>query len=200
MAADPADQDNQKAAQATEAAPGAAGQPEEAAERHDQLLRALAESQNARRRAERAGEDARRFAVTDFSRELLSVVDNLARAIRTAEEAKVATGLDGSLLEGVRATFRQMEGVLGRFGVRRLEAKGAAFDPERHEAIAHLDRPDLPSGRIVDVLEEGYTIHDRLLRPARVAVAGGGPSPAVGDDPDPDQTGARAPAPMGRGP
>jgi molecular chaperone GrpE len=189
MAADPAHQDDQKAVISTEAdGLGPAGQADEAAARHDQLLRALAESENARRRAERAGEDSRRFAVSEFSRDLLTVVDNLTRAIRTAEEAKVATGLDGSLLEGVRATFRQMEGVLRRFGVRRLETKGASFDPNRHEAIAHLDRPDLPSGQIVDVLEEGYTIHDRLLRPARVAVAKGGPPPSAGSNPGPDQT------------
>jgi molecular chaperone GrpE len=188
MAADPAHQGEQTAAPPgdSERAP-APGQGDDAAARQDQLLRALAESENARRRTERAGEDARRFAVAEFSRELLTVVDNLARAIRAADEAKAAAGLDGSLLEGVRATFRQMEGVLGRFGVRRLEAKGSAFDPERHEALVHLDRPDLPSGQIVDVLEEGYTIHDRLLRPARVTVAGGGPTPSTGKSAGPDQ-------------
>ncbi len=175
MAAGPAHRDDQKTADPNEAeGPGPAGLLDEAAARNDQLLRALAESENARRRAERAGEDARKFAVSEFSRELLTVVDNLTRAIRAAEEAGVATGLEGgSLLDGVRATFRHMEGVLGRFGIHRLETKGVSFDPERHEAIAHLDRPDLQPGQIVDVLEEGYTIHDRLLRPARVSVAGG---------------------------
>lgn len=189
MAADPVHQDDQKAAGSTEGdGSGPAGQADEAAARYDRLLRALAESENARRRAERSGEDARRFAMFEFSRELLSVADNLARAIRTAEDARAVNTIDGSLLEGVRATFRQMIGVLGRFGIRQIETKGAVFDPERHEAIAHLDRPDLPSGQIVDVLEEGYTMHDRLLRPARVVVAGGGPPPSADNDRGSDRT------------
>ena len=137
----------------------------------DRYLRALADAENARRRSERQAEDARAYAVTQFARELLPVADNLQRAIKTAEGGvELGTG-DAAFLEGVEATERMLAAAFERFGVRRIAAEGAAFDPALHEAVMELDDPEATSGTVLQVLEDGYTIHDRLLRPARVVVA-----------------------------
>jgi molecular chaperone GrpE len=137
----------------------------------DRLLRALAEVENTRRRAERSVADAREYAISDFAAELLSVVDNLQRAVASAEDRTDQTAADAALLDGVRATQRQLLATLGRFGVKRIEALGASFDPHLHEAMAEVDDDPSPPGSVVRVLEDGYKIHDRLLRPARVIVA-----------------------------
>jgi molecular chaperone GrpE len=137
----------------------------------DRLLRALADAENARRRADRAAADARKFAVADFARELLIVVDNLERTIEATEAKSSVSEESAALLEGVRATLRILQQTLERFGVRRIEALGQPFDPNLHEAIMHVDDPSLPPGTVTRVVEPGYTIHDRLLRPARVVVA-----------------------------
>jgi molecular chaperone GrpE len=134
----------------------------------DRMLRALAEAENTRRRAERAAQDARQYAIADFARELLPVVDNLQRSIAAAE--RPATAEEAALVEGVRAVERILMRALEQFGIRRMEARGAPFDPTLHEAIMEVDDASLP-GTVVRVVEDGYTINDRLLRPARVAVA-----------------------------
>ena len=137
----------------------------------DRLLRALAEVENTRRRAERSVADAREYGISDFAAELLSVADNLQRAVASAEDRTDQTPGDAGLLDGVRATLRQLLATLGRFGVRRIEGLGASFDPHLHEAMAEVDDDPSPPGSVVRVLEDGYRIHDRLLRPARVIVA-----------------------------
>ena len=134
----------------------------------DRLLRALAEVENTRRRAERRVADAREHGISDFAAELLSVVDNLQRAVASAEDR---TPADAALLDGVRATQGQLLATLGRFGVRRIEALGASFDPNLHEAMAEVEDDSRPPRNVVSVLEDGYMIHDRLLRATRVAVA-----------------------------
>ena len=134
----------------------------------DRLLRALAEVENTRRRAERRVADAREYGISDFATELLSVVDSLQRAVASAEDR---TPADAALLDGVRATHRQLLATLGRFGVKRIEALGASFDPNLHEAMAEVEDDSSPPRSVVSVLEDGYMIHDRLLRAARVAVA-----------------------------
>lgn len=146
----------------------------------DRLLRALADAENTRRRAERSVEDARQYAVADFARELLTVADNLQRAIAAAERESSGPSSDASLLEGVRATQRMLLAVFERFGIRKIEALGAAFDPTLHEAVMELDDPAQAPGAVVQVMEDGYMIRDRLLRPARVAIAKrrGNPSPS----------------------
>ena len=151
-------------------APDVAALQAENASLQDRLLRALADADNVRRRAERAAQDARSFAVADFSRELLAVVDNLRRAIAAAEDSAVDGAGGASLVEGIQATERSLMRTLERFGVREIEAHGAAFDPLRHEAIMEVEDPERAPGAVVDVMEEGYTIHDRLLRPAKVSV------------------------------
>jgi molecular chaperone GrpE len=137
----------------------------------DHLLRALADAENTRRRAERSAADARQFAIADFATEILTSVDNLRRALASAESRSDLTPCDAALLDGVRATERLLVSTLKRFGVHQIEAVGAPFDPSRHEAMTEVDDDTVEPGSVVRVLEEGYTIHDRLLRPARVIVA-----------------------------
>jgi molecular chaperone GrpE len=135
----------------------------------DRLLRALADAENIRRRADRAATEARKFAIADFARELLVVVDNLQRTIEAIEGQ--ATTENTALLEGIRATQRIFVHTLKRFGVHEIEPLGKRFDPNLHEAITEVDDPSQPPGTVVRVVEPGYMIHDRLLRPARVFVA-----------------------------
>ncbi|MCJ2142797.1 nucleotide exchange factor GrpE [Methylobacterium sp. E-066] len=150
----------------------------------DRALRALAEAENTRRRAKRDLEDERQFAVTGLARELLPVLDNLRRAIVAAEQT---SSQGASLIDGVRATERQLMGVLQRVGVQRVDALGAPFDPSRHEAIMEVDDPSTTPGAVADVMEEGYVIHDRLLRPARVIVTRRGTSPDDHQEPKSSQ-------------
>ena len=154
----------------TTEAPDIAVLQAENASLQDRLLRALADAENVRRRADRAAQDARNFAVADLSRELLTVVDNLRRAIAAAEDPAVDSAGSAPLLQGIKAIERSLMTMLERFGVREIEARVTPFDPLRHEAIMEVDDPERPPGSVVDVMEEGYTIHDRLLRPAKVSV------------------------------
>jgi molecular chaperone GrpE len=151
--------------------PAAIEAANENASLRDRLLRALAEVENTRRRAERSVVDAREYGISDFAAELLSVVDNLQRAVASAEDRTDQTPVDAALLDGVRATQRQLLATLGRFGVKRIEARGVSFDPNLHEAMAEVEDDSRPLKSVVSVLEDGYRIHDRLLRPARVIVA-----------------------------
>src|SRR5262245_28234931 len=137
----------------------------------DRLLRALAEAENTLQRADRASRDARKFAIADFSRELLVVADNLQRTIEAAEGQGPAAAEDTPLVEGVRATLRVFMQTLERFGVRRIDALGRRFDPSQHEAVMLAEDPSRPPGTVTRVVQDGYTIHDRLLRPARVVVS-----------------------------
>ena len=135
---------------------------------HERLIRALAETENTRRQGERRAQDAQQYAITNFARELLQVVDNLRRALGAAEgDAGKADGL----IEGVAATDRVLTQILNRFGVKEVDALNQPFDPDRHEAVMETDKTEQPPGSVVQVLENGYTLHDRLLRPARVVVA-----------------------------
>jgi molecular chaperone GrpE len=136
----------------------------------DRLMRALAEVENTRRRAERSLDEMRQYAVADLAREMLSVADNLRRAIDTAARNPVKSVEDAALLEGVRSTERMLTQALERFGVRKIEALGAPFDPALHEAVLEVDDPEREPGTVAQVIEDGYLIHGRLLRPARVAV------------------------------
>jgi molecular chaperone GrpE len=155
--------------------PKAAGdgtdQQAENAALNDRLLRALAEVENTRRRAERDTGEARQYAVANFARQLLEIVDNLDRAIAAAEIRSPGQDCDAPLIEGVQATQRMLMAMLERFGIRKIDALGVPFDPTLHEAIMEVDDTSQAPGSVVDVLQDGYTIHDRLLRPARVVVA-----------------------------
>ncbi len=135
----------------------------------DRLLRALAEAENVRRRADREVEETRKFAVAEFARELLPVVDNLQRVIDSKVTA--ADRSSDALTEGVATTLRLFLQTLERFGIKKIAALGARFDPTLHEALMEsADQSHVP-GTVTQVLEDGFTIGGRLLRPARVSVA-----------------------------
>jgi molecular chaperone GrpE len=136
----------------------------------ERLMRALAETENTRRQGERRAQDAEQYAIANFARELLQVVDNLRRAIDAgANDAEASRG--DRLLEGVAATERILTQILNRFGVEEINALNEPFDPRKHEAVMETDQTEQPPGNVAQVLENGYMLRDRLLRPARVVVA-----------------------------
>jgi molecular chaperone GrpE len=145
----------------------------EAADLRDRLLRALAETENTRRRAEREKQDASQYAVTKFARDMLQIADNFARALAAAP-AELRAAADPQIkavLEGVEATERQLLQTMERHGVAVIDTADGKFDPNLHQAIAEVPGGDKPAGSIVDVVQSGYKIGDRLLRPAMVTVA-----------------------------
>jgi molecular chaperone GrpE len=149
----------------------------ELADTRDRLLRALAETENTRRRFQREREDTQKYAVSGFAKDLLSAADNLRRALAAVHEAEIADPRTKSLIDGVAATERELLAAFERHGLMRIDPKGEAFDHNFHQAIFEAERPDTPAGTVVEVLQPGYVLHDRLLRPAMVGVAKGGPKP-----------------------
>ena len=142
------------------------------AELRDNLLRAMAETENIRKRAERQLEDAHKFAVTGFARDILSVADNLERAVAAVpEERRGEHELLGILLEGVKAVQASFVQAMVSNKIERIEPVGEPFDPNLHEAMFEVPGTDLPNGTVAQVIEPGYRLHERLLRPARVGVA-----------------------------
>ncbi len=142
----------------------------------DRSLRVAAEMENLRRRTARDVHDAHVYSVTTFARDMLSVSDNLRRAIdAVSEEAKVAGGAAfANLMEGVEVTERAMLSALERHGVRKLEPHGEKFDPNFHQAMFEISNPAVPANTVVQIVQSGYTIGDRVLRPAMVGIAKGG--------------------------
>ena len=139
----------------------------------DQRLRALAEAENIRRRAEKEKADASQYAVTKFARDMLGIADNLARAL-AAVPADVRAAADPqvkAVLDGVEATDRQLMQTLERYGVKAVDTSDGKFDPNLHQAIAEVPGNGKPAGAIVDVVQQGFMIGERLLRPAMVTVA-----------------------------
>jgi len=145
---------------------------QEAAQLKDQLLRALAEAENVRRRAQREREDAAKYAITNFARDVLQVSDNLHRALEAIPAAALAEDEAlKNLHEGVSATERQLDAALERQQVKRIWPMGEKFDANLHQAMFEVQTADQAPGTVVQVMQAGYLIHDRLLRPALVAVA-----------------------------
>ncbi|MDA8009313.1 MAG: nucleotide exchange factor GrpE [Alphaproteobacteria bacterium] len=158
------------------------------AELRELYLRALAEQQNMRVRRDREAAEGLRFAVTGLARDLLEVDDNLSRALAEMARAEKTGGGDG-LREGLEMVARGLRDALGRHGVRVFRAEGERLDPHVHEAMAEVESP-LPAGYITDVIQEGWMIHDRLLRAARVMVSrGGAENSRGGGDSDGDKKG-----------
>jgi molecular chaperone GrpE len=149
---------------------------EEVASLKDQLLRAVAETENVRRRAERDREDTAKYAVSKFAKDVLAVADNLRRALEAvpADQRGGEGALEG-LLVGVEATERQLLAAMERAGIQRMEALGQPFDPNFHQVMFEVEASGKPGGTIVQVLQDGYTVHGRLLREAMVGVAKGEP-------------------------
>lgn len=159
----------------------------EAADLRDRLLRALAETENLRRRAEREKQDASQYGVTKFARDMLQIGDNFARALAAAPAAlrDAADPQIKAVLDGVEATERQLLASLERHGVKPIDTTDGKFDPNLHQAIAEVPGEGKPAGSIVNVVQSGYTIGDRLLRPAMVTVARRGePAPQAGNSID----------------
>jgi molecular chaperone GrpE len=138
----------------------------------DQALRAMAEVENVRRRAEREREDAAKYGVSQLARDLLPVADNLRRAIEAVDDkAAQQDPALANLLTGVQATERELMLALERRGIRKIEPMGEKFDPNFHQAMFEVPTDEQPPGTVVQLLQPGYVIHDRLLRPALVGVA-----------------------------
>jgi molecular chaperone GrpE len=154
---------------------------DEAAEMKDRLLRTLAEMENLRKRTEREVADARQYGIASFARDVLGVADNFRRAL-DAIGPDVRAGADAgvaSLIEGVELTEKELLKALEKNGIRKIEPQGEKFDPNLHQAMYEVPDPSVPSGSIVQVIQPGYVIGERILRPAMVAVAKGGPKMAA---------------------
>lgn len=155
--------------------PGAAASNDlvaEVAELKDKLLRALAETENVRRRAERDRQDASQYAVTSFARDLLAVSDNLHRALEHTPVPDERAGEIKILIDGVELTEKELLRVFEKHGIKRIEpAKGEKFDHNFHQAMYEVPTDEQPKGTIVQVMQAGYVLKDRLLRPAMVGVA-----------------------------
>ena len=148
----------------------------EAADMKDRLLRTLAEMENLRRRTDKEVADARTYGVTNFARDILAVADNMERALKALDD-EIRTKADAgvkALLDGVELTERELIKVMEKHGVRRLEPAGQKFDPNLHQAMLEVPDPSVPSGTVVQVMQPGYTIGERVLRPALVGVSKGG--------------------------
>ncbi len=139
----------------------------------DQLLRSLADAENTRRRSKKEIEDSAKYAVTNFAKDMLGVSDNFRRALESIPHDTQDAAVK-NLITGIEATERQLLASLERYGIRKLEPLGQIFDPHFHQVMAEIPDPSQPAGTVVQVMQAGYTIHDRLLREALVAVAKGG--------------------------
>ena len=162
----------------------------ENADMRDRLLRTMADMENLRRRTEREKQDTARYAISNFARDVLTIGDNLRRTIEhvPAEAASQDPALK-SFLEGVELTERELHNMLERHGVTKLDPLGQRFDPNQHQAMYEVPTTEVPEGTVVDVMQAGYTIGDRVLRPALVAVSKGGPKPAPLAKPEPGGNG-----------
>jgi len=150
----------------------------ELAESKDRLLRTLAESENQRRRAQKEREDAQRYAASAFAKDLLDVADNLGRALASIEPGSVQDERFKGLLDGVAATERALLAAFERHGIKRIApSPGDRFDVNLHQAMFEVENSGQPAGSVAQVLQTGYQMHDRLLRPALVGVAKGEAQP-----------------------
>ena len=154
----------------------------ELADMKDRLLRTLADMENMRKRTEREVADARVYGVSSFARDIVGVADNMHRAMQALDDELRAKADDATkaLLEGVELTERELMNVLEKNGVKRLDPLGQKFDPNRHQAMYEVEDASVPSGSVVQVMQAGYMIGERVLRPALVAVAKGGAKAAAG--------------------
>jgi molecular chaperone GrpE len=142
----------------------------------DKLLRTIAEMENLRKRTEREIGDTRSYAIAGFARDMLTATDSLSRALMVlpAEARDSADPTVRSLIEGIEMTEREMQRLLAKHGVKPIEAEGQKFDPHKHQAMFEVPDPSRPEGTVVQVVQAGFAIGDRVLRPAMVGIAKGG--------------------------
>jgi molecular chaperone GrpE len=187
------DMPDQAAAAAADPAPAQPDPTAVAAELRDKLLRTLAEMENLRKRTDREVADARLYGVASFARDLLVVADNMRRALETVAPELRSSAQSGAkaLVDGVELTERELLKALEKNGVRQFTPQGEKFDPNRHQAMFEVPDATVPAGNVVQVMQPGYMIGDRVLRPALVGVSKGGPKTApVSPTNDNAQTGA----------
>lgn len=159
----------------------------------NRLLLLAADMENLRRRTEREKQDSAKYAISNFARDVLTIGDSLTRALQAipAEARKNADETLKGLLDGVEMTEREMVNVLARHGVKSDEPMGNKFDPNLHQAIFEVENLELPAGTVTEVVQAGYVIGDRVLRPAMVGVSKGGPKaqkPTVVEEPEVEAT------------
>jgi molecular chaperone GrpE len=180
-----------EAAAPAEAAPDpVAALTRETADLKDRLLRTLAEMENLRRRTEREVADARAYGVTSFARDILAVADNMERALKALDNEirdKAEAGVK-ALLDGVELTERELIKVMEKHGVKKIEPQGQKFDPNLHQAMLEIPDASVPAGTVVQIMQPGYTIGERVLRPALVGVSKGGPKASAAEAPANDNT------------
>ena len=166
-----------------------------AAELKDRLLRTLAEMENLRKRTDREIADSRAYAVAAFARDVLGVADNMRRALDAMSPELRASAESGvkALIEGVELTERELQKALEKNGVSQFTPRGEKFDPNVHQAMFEVPDPAVPAGSVAQVVQPGYMIGERVLRPAMVAVAKGGPKSASGEPPANDNAGSAPP-------
>jgi molecular chaperone GrpE len=157
----------------------------EAADYKDRVLRTLAEMENLRRRTEREVADARTYGIAGFARDVLAVADNMHRALETIDPGlrEQADPKLKALIEGVELTERELLKSLEKNGVRKFSPQGEKFDPNFHQAMYEVPATDVPSGHVAQVIQAGYMIGERMLRPALVGVAKAAPKQASNDNP-----------------
>ncbi|SEQ22248.1 molecular chaperone GrpE [Devosia sp. YR412] len=156
----------------------------ENAELKDRVLRSHAEMENLRKRTERDVNDTRSYAIAGFARDMLSATDALSRALMVlpAEARESGDATTKSLIDGIELAEREMQRLLAKHGVKPIEAEGQKFDPHKHQAMFEVPDPSKPEGTVVQVVQAGFAIGERVLRPAMVGVAKGGPSHAPADE------------------
>jgi molecular chaperone GrpE len=150
----------------------------------DRLLRTAAEMENLRRRMEREKAEATLYAASNFARDMLNVSDNMDRALDAVgpEQRQAADEITTTLLDGVEMVRRELLNIFEKHGIRRLEPTGERFDPNLHQAMFEIPDETTPTGTVMQVVQPGYVIGERVLRPAMVGVSKGGPKPAVASD------------------
>ncbi|MEO1793970.1 MAG: nucleotide exchange factor GrpE, partial [Pseudomonadota bacterium] len=156
-------------------------QDDQLREMNDRLLRVHAEMDNVRKRTEREKSDTAKYAISKFALDVLGIGDNLKRAMDAAGPSDAMGDDVKGLFEGLKLTEQELLKTVEKHGVIRIEAMGQIFDPHMHQAMLEQPNPDVPSGTIVQVFQEGFKIGDRVLRPAMVVVARGGAKPAKPD-------------------
>jgi molecular chaperone GrpE len=149
----------------------------------DQLLRSLAEGENIRRRTEREKTDMSKYAITNFAREIISVADNLTRALGSiSDETRTGNEELANLCLGIEMTDKELTSTFEKFNIQLINSIGQKFDHNIHQAMFEVDDPDQPAGVVVQEIQKGYVLHDRLLRPAMVGVSKGGPKLEVTEE------------------
>ena len=167
---------------------------QENAELRDRLMRAVAEMENLRKRTEREVQDAKQYAISSFARDMLTIGDNMRRALEAtgSDDASDDSPALRTLIDGIGMTERELDNALDRHGVRKLDPSGERFDPHFHQAMLEVEDTSVPTGTVTQVMQVGYNIKDRVLRPAMVAVSKGGPKPSTEGAAEPTDPGNEA--------